>query len=340
MNAFESDIRGQGAALRDLVDHVDDFADVAAQLDLTSFDRIVLSGMGGSHYAGYPAWLGLVDRGLPAWWIDAAELLHHAAHLVDERTLLWLTSQSGESAEIVELVHGLPTAGRPRVVALTNTPGSTLARAADHVVEMHAGAEHAVSTKTYVNTLGAFALVLATADPAPIVRELEQAAFALDTWSASLEAAVNQATGLLGQARSLVIIGRGASLAAARAGALTIKEAAKTHAEALGAGAFRHGPVELAGPDLTVAVLAGDAETSIRNRALAVDVAAYGSPVLWVGEQSPAGVSSLPSPKVDGALGRSIAEIAALQVCSLALARLRGIEPGVFRFATKVTTIQ
>ena len=240
----------------------------------------------------------------------------------------------------MELVHGLPAADRPTVVALTNTAESTLARAADYVVEMHAGTEHAVSTKTYVNTLAAFALMLAPTDSAPVVGEIEQAAFALDAWSASLDAAVDHATGLLAQTRSLVLVGRGPSLAAANAGALTIKEAAKTHAEALGAGAFRHGPVELAGPELTVAVLAGDPEAAVLNQALAQDVASYGSPVLWVGELVPPGVSPLPSPTFYGAFGRSVAEIASLQLCSLALARLRAIEPGVFRVATKVTTIQ
>jgi glucosamine--fructose-6-phosphate aminotransferase (isomerizing) len=280
-----------------------------------------------------------VERRLPAWWVDASELLHYAEHLVDERTLLWLTSQSGESVEVVELLHALPGSRRPTVVGLTNAPESTLAREADVVIDLHAGAEHAVSTRTFVNTLGAFRLALA-ADVHDSVAELQGTAAALDTWTSSLAASVIGARELLAATSSLVVVGRGPSLAAARAGALTIKEAAKTHAEALGAGAFRHGPVELAGPGVTVVVLAGDERAEPLNRALAVDLVGYGSTVLWIGAEPPAGTSQLPSPGVDSALARLVSEIAALQVCSLALAELRGLEAGVFRFATKVTTVQ
>ena len=340
MSAFVDDIRGQGEALRSLISHATELADVVSELDLESFDRIVLSGMGGSHYGAYPAWLNLVERRLPAWWIETAELLHHAPRLVDDRTLLWLTSQSGESAEVAALLRSLPAVARPTIVGLTNVPQSTLGQAADYVLQLHAGTENAVSTKTYVNTLATFALSLTTAGADRAIHDLTQSASALDAWAGSLDEAVEEATSLLLNAKSIVITGRGASLAAARAGALTIKEAAKTHAEALGAGAFRHGPVELAGPDLTVLVLGGDSRTIALNQALAQDVATYGAVVLWVGEGSPAGVPVLPSPEFDGPLGRSIAEIAALQVCSVALARLHAIEPGVFRFATKITTIQ
>jgi glucosamine--fructose-6-phosphate aminotransferase (isomerizing) len=337
MNAFVDDIRGQGAALRGLLGHADEIESAAAKLDLASYDRIVLSGMGGSHHAAYPAWLDLVDRGLPAWWIETSELLHHAGRLVDGRTLLWLTSQSGESAEIVELLRAIPRTSRPTIVGLTNTPSSSLGGAADQVIELRAGAEHAVSTKTYVNTLGALALALG---PPGAAAEIEPTAAALDRWAASLDSATERARALLDGARSLVVVGRGASLAAAGAGALTIKEAAKTHAEALGAGAFRHGPVELAGPDLTVVLLAGDEDASALNRALAEDVAGYGSRVLWIGENRPDAASPLLCPEFSGTFGRCVAEIAALQACSLALADLRSVEPGVFRYASKVTTIQ
>jgi glucosamine--fructose-6-phosphate aminotransferase (isomerizing) len=337
MNAFVDDIRGQGEALRGLLGDADEIARAAARLDLASFDRIVLSGMGGSHHAAYPTWLGLVDRGLPAWWVDTAELLHHAGRLVDGGTLLWLTSQSGESAEIVELLRRLRGPSRPTIVGLTNTPASSLGRAADHVIELHAGAEHAVSTKTYVNTLAALAIALG---PTGGLGEIEDTATALDRWGTSLDSATERARDELAGTRSLVVVARGASLAAAGAGALTIKEAAKTHAEALGAGAFRHGPVELAGPDLTVVLLAGDADAAALNRALAEDVAGYGSRVLWIGADCPAAASPLLCPDFSGTFGRCVAEIAALQACSLALADLRSIEPGVFRYASKVTTVQ
>jgi fructoselysine-6-P-deglycase FrlB-like protein len=65
------------------------------------FDRIVLTGMGGSLFASYPIWLQLVNAGSNAYWIDCAELIHHARPILTRRSLVWITSQSGRSAEVV-----------------------------------------------------------------------------------------------------------------------------------------------------------------------------------------------------------------------------------------------
>lgn len=340
MNAFLDDIRGQGDALRSLVGRAAELEAAVSGLDVESFERIVLSGMGGSHYAAYPAWLRLVDVGRPAWWLETSELLHHARRLLDPQTLLWLTSQSGESIEIVELLRTLPTEARPTVVGLTNTSSSTLADAADVVLELHAGQEHAVSTRTYVNTLAAFAVALAGPAHDAIVEELEGAALLLDGWLDSLESSLAKTSELLAGTTSLVVVGRGASLAAARAGALTIKEAAKVHAEALSAGEFRHGPIELARAGVTIVILAGAERTRSLNERLAVDLLDHGARVLWLGDAAPARAPSLPFASLSGDTARSIAEIVSLQLCSVALARLRGIEPGVFEVASKVTTTQ
>ena len=55
---------------------------LAEALRQGSLDRILLTGMGASFDAAYPAWLALVQAGLPAIWVDSAELIHHAGALV------------------------------------------------------------------------------------------------------------------------------------------------------------------------------------------------------------------------------------------------------------------
>src|SRR5512143_3778019 len=74
------------------------------KLDRQEFDRIIITGMGASLYGGYPAWLLLAGHGLPVHWVDTAELIHYAGALITPRTLLWVISQSGRSAEIVLLL--------------------------------------------------------------------------------------------------------------------------------------------------------------------------------------------------------------------------------------------
>ena len=53
---------------------------------------------------------------------------------------------------------------------------------------------------------------------------------------------------IVDQPRSLFTVGRGSSLAAAGAGALTVKEPDRFHAEGMGGAAFRHGPMKCSTP--------------------------------------------------------------------------------------------
>src|SRR5215472_14998912 len=101
---YVTDIRGQPQALQALLDRSP--GEAAQQLlgRLSDLDRIIMTGMGASLYAQYPAFLKLAAAGLPVWWIEASELLGEARGLLTPRSLLWITSQSGRSAEVVALL--------------------------------------------------------------------------------------------------------------------------------------------------------------------------------------------------------------------------------------------
>src|SRR5205823_5198749 len=73
-------------------------------------------------------------------------------------------SQSGASPDVASVLAEARRQGRP-TVALTNAPDSPLAREADAVLLLEAGDERAVAaTKTYLNSLGAIAMLFAAAD--------------------------------------------------------------------------------------------------------------------------------------------------------------------------------
>jgi glucosamine 6-phosphate synthetase-like amidotransferase/phosphosugar isomerase protein len=116
------------------------------------FDRIVLTGMGGSLFASYPIWLQLINTGLPAYWVDCAELIHYAQPILTRRTLVWITSQSGRSAEVVA-AHDLLHKTGATIMATVNDLNSPLAHTAQYIVPIHAQVEKTVSTRTYVNML-------------------------------------------------------------------------------------------------------------------------------------------------------------------------------------------
>jgi len=148
---------------RDLADQADTLERAAAQslnpaietLDMSKFDRIILTGMGSSDSVSIPFELALLRLGLPAWRIQTSRLLETAEMIVG-RTLLWVTSQSGRSGEVVALLSQIPSRRDVTVVALTNDPESPLARKSDHLVLLYSGPEATVSCKSYLNSLAWF----------------------------------------------------------------------------------------------------------------------------------------------------------------------------------------
>lgn len=335
-NPFIADIRSQADGLRRVL-----AAGTALPVDTLAavrFDRIVLSGMGASLFALYPAWLACVRAGLPAWWVEAGELLQDGWGLITDRTLLFLTSQSGTSAEIVALLEALEHRRPACVLAVTNVADSPLARGADVVVPIVSGKEYSISTRSYINTLAVTRIVVgAIAGEAEDVGPFARAAEALDSylgedWERHL-GAVREA---LGQPARLLIVGRGASLGTAWQGALLIKEAAKIAVEGLSAAQFRHGPLELADPRTAIIIVEGGAATVQYDRRLATDLASFGAQVLWIGPNPPAGARALPT-ATGHDLARSVVDIVPLEIASVVLAEAGGYVPGDFRHDAHVT---
>lgn len=329
---YVADIRSQPEALQRLLDQ--GINDQARQLlsRLPTFGRVILTGMGASLYALYPAFLELAAAGLPVWCIEAAELLSQADGLITPDSLLWVTSQSGRSAEIAAL---LEQPRRPRaILGVTNETVSPLAAAADAVIELRSGAEHTVGTRSYLNSLAAHLLATAVAVQQPVPPELYQMPRRLATYLGQWDAQLNAWDRAVTE-NVLFAVGRGASLAAAQTGALIVKEAAKAPMEAMSAPQFRHGPLELADDRTCIIVLAGAAADLAPNDRLVADLLAVGANVVRLPAPSAAG-PQLPMAQADQV--RPIAEIVPFQLLSVLLAERQGLEPGAFRQIGKVTT--
>lgn len=169
-----------------------------------------------------------------------------------------------------------------------------------------------------------------------MLRELDQVAPAvrdyLVPWRTRVARLAVKFTGL----RHIFVLGRGASLAAAGAGALVLKGATRFHAEGMSVPAFRHGSFEMVGPGLHALVFSGDAATAAHNQALVRDIRRAGGQAMLVGPDAEPGPFRLPAAP---ARVQPVLEMLPVQMVSLALAALAGREPGRFERATKITTI-
>jgi glucosamine--fructose-6-phosphate aminotransferase (isomerizing) len=151
-------------------------------------------------------------------------------------------SQSGESPDVVAVLEEASRQGRPSI-ALTNSPESPLARAADGVLPLEAGVELAVAaTKTYSNSIAAIALLFcALTDDEKALAELRAMP---DRVAEQIELSFmeNAALPLEGFAAATVI-GRGVNYSTAREVALKIRELSGLFVEAYSTAELLHGPV-------------------------------------------------------------------------------------------------
>jgi len=337
---YFSDLMNQPEALRATWDGLrgtEALETIGGECRADRFERVVLTGMGGSFFGLHPLAIELAASGWTPMMVETSELIHYYPELLRPSTLVVAVSQSGKSAETVRLLE--MNARRAKVIGVTNWADSPLARDADLAVMTAAGDEYTVSCKTYVTTQMALRMLgaaLCGAEGGGRLRELELAAEVFHEYLSRWKAHVDELTKMLLGVRDVFLVGRGESLAAAQTGALAIKESTHFHAEGMSSAALRHGPFEMMKEGVLLGVFAGDAKTRELNERLVKDVAGTTArAVLFASDAK--GVCRLP--KVEGAL-RTLVEILPVQMMTLALAVLVGREAGKFERATKVTAVE
>ena len=211
---------------------------------LPSFDYILIAARGSSdHAATYAKYAWATLAGYPiALAAPSLQTLYHTPPRMRNALVVGI-SQSGQSPDIVSVLEEGKRQGRP-TIAITNDGNSALAKAADHVVELHAGQERSVAaTKTYTAQLAIMMLFAASWNndqqrltelqqvPAYIARALEQSA------------SVSQLAERYRYMNQCVVIGRGYNYATSFELALKLKELTYVMATAYSSADFRHGPI-------------------------------------------------------------------------------------------------
>jgi glucosamine--fructose-6-phosphate aminotransferase (isomerizing) len=337
---YFSDLMNQPQALRatwDALRASDALEKIGRDCRRTRFERVVLTGMGGSFFGLHSLAMELARSGWTPMMVETSELIHYYPELLAPSTLVVAISQSGKSAETVRLLE--MNERRARVIGVTNSADSPLGREADYAVMTAAGEEYTVSCKTYVATQMAFRVlgaVLSGGEAGARLREMERAAEVFREYLVGWKAHVDQLVEMLGGVRDVFLVGRGESLAAAQTGALTIKESSHFHAEGMSSAAFRHGPFEMLKEGIFVAVFAGHEKTRELNERLVKDVSGTAARAVLFSENAE-GVCQVP--RASEAL-RPLMEILPVQMMTLALAALGGREAGKFERATKVTAVE
>jgi glucosamine--fructose-6-phosphate aminotransferase (isomerizing) len=308
------------------------------------FDQILFTGMGSSHDACYGASIYLNQRGYKTAVYSASQLLHYESRLIQERTLLVLVSQSGESAEIVHLIAELPPACQ--VVAITNDPQSTLGRRGNYTFVLNVAPEESISTRTYGATLILLNLIAkriaGTLDESAL-KQIGDSLASMGRVVADHQILQKRLADFLGMPPYLALLGRGFSYSTIFAGGLFIKEVAKFPSLSLDSAEFRHGPLEMADSDCHAIILAPEGPTFELQYKLAIDIINKGGKVVFITNReivaAPERLLLIELELADELL-MPIVDIVPIQLIANHLAETKGLEAGKFRWSSKITAIE
>jgi glucosamine--fructose-6-phosphate aminotransferase (isomerizing) len=258
MSHLEHELREQPQALARLIDKQRAYAEGTREMFARSDVQYILIASRGSssnaaRYAQYL--LGRAHRVPVAFATPSLFTLYEQPPRLDGALVIGI-SQSGKSPDVVEVLEEAKRQGRP-TIALTNAPSSPLGLAADGVLKLEAGKEQAVAaTKTYINSLGAVALLFATTtgdDRAldELQRVPERLARQLDrSWIDAAE------IDRLGAADGGTVVARGINYCTSFEIALKIRELSGLLFESYSAADLMHGPVAAIGPGWPVVAVA------------------------------------------------------------------------------------
>lgn len=337
MNPYIQDILSQPDALRSAARNYP--VSALESIHLADFDRLILSGMGSSYYAAYPALIELAKQSVAVQLVNAAELLHSLHGLIGPRSLLWLNSQSGRSAELVHLLDRVQSRPPGHLLTFVNDTTSPMAIRADTCIGIHAGEEATVSTKTFINMLATnllAAIQFTGGNIHAVIQEMHAAANAMESFLEDWDVRVQELDSMLGEFDELFLIGRGPSMSAVWNGSLINKEAAKSAFEGMHAADFRHGPLEIVSKEFAVLIFAGGGPTSALNRELAREVVSFGGKAIWLDSTPDPELPTILLPQTTE-LTRPLVEILPMQMLTLAMAKRKGVEAGTFRHVSKIT---
>lgn len=197
--------------------------------------------------------------------VDIASEFRYRNPIINDKTLVIIVSQSGETADTLAALRLAKNHGA-RVIAVTNVVGSTISREAHDILYTWAGPEIAVaSTKAYTTQLVAmYIIALYFAKNMGTLSNEEIEALKKDlleipekeTEILKKKEEIEKLAKKICNEDDMFYLGRGFDYAVAMEGSLKLKEISYIHSEAYAGGELKHGPIALIEDGTVVLALA------------------------------------------------------------------------------------
>jgi len=223
--------------------------------------RFVITACGTSWHAGLVGEYMLEQYARIPVEVEYASEFRYRDPILSPNDVVWLISQSGETADTVAALREARAHGAT-VVGIVNVVGSTIARESDGGVYIHAGPEIGVaSTKAFTSQLAVLALITLMLGRARGIIDREQGQLIIRELQALPEKVeriftqdqiLREIADEFQSTKNFLYLGRGYNFPVALEGALKLKEISYIHAEGYPAAEMKHGPIALIDENMPV----------------------------------------------------------------------------------------
>ncbi len=260
------------------------------EVEMRSVNRVILIACGTASYAamvGKYAFERLA--GIPTE-VEVASEFRYRDPILDNHTLVFGISQSGETADTIAALREAKRKGA-FVRGVVNVIGSTIARETDGGTYIHAGPEMAVaSTKAYTNMIAVLVMYalqfgrlrrVTVATGERLVKAFREISVKMEQ-ALQTSDKVKQIVEKYQGHKNFLFLGRGVNFPVALEGSLKLKEITYIHSEAYPGGEMKHGPIALLSPEFPVVAIMTKNQLYDKMRSNIEEIRARKAPIILI----------------------------------------------------------
>lgn len=321
-------------------------------IEINRFNKIIITACGSAYNAGVVAKYVFERLARIPVEVELASEFRYKNPIIDDKTLVILVSQSGETADTIAAMREAKNKGAA-TLAIVNVVGSTIAREADICLLTAAGPEIAVATTKAFSAqliiLYLLAIRFAAAlgklpdnEETKLMAELNALPEKVTEILTDFDALQKYASTCVGY-KSIFFIGRNIDYAIALEGSLKLKEISYIHSEAYAGGELKHGTISLIEDNTLVIALTSCERLYGKTMSNVEQVISRGAKVLLIGTcestASDGRITHIALPAAQDIFSPSLSVIV-LQLLACYIAANKGLDVDKPRNLAKSVTVE
>ena len=270
--------------------YLDDFSSIP---DISKYDEIHIVACGSAMYAGMIGKTLFEEKTNTKAICEVASEYRYKNNIYNNKTLVILISQSGETADTIAALKRAKELGQD-TLAIVNVKTSTIARLADKVLYIEAGEEIAVATtKAYLLQVAVISLLaLKLAYSKNLIDNIDIYLNEFKTIPKLVKNIIDRENDYkkianeIYKCQDIFFIGRRLDYAICLEGSLKLKEVSYIHSEAYPSGELKHGTISLIDEGMPVFGIITDEELKEKSISNIIEVESRGAKAIIIAKKS------------------------------------------------------